>query len=130
VPPGTPQEHLAKARTALDAINGAGFSADAATRLADMKTRFGEMEKSYKETGVTKTASQERETGTRVTIRKTGTWSTYIGDVDRLAGELLGFPLASGSRIELAEPAKTQVRTFRTHLTNFALTADGTAGMK
>jgi hypothetical protein len=128
LPPGTPLEHLAKARAALDAIAATGFSPEAATRLSEMKTRFAEMEKSYKEMGVTKAAAQERETGTRFTIKKTGTWSTYIGDIDRLAGELLGFPLANGSRIQLAEPSKGQVQTFRTHLTHFALAADGTAG--
>jgi len=120
--------HLKEAKTTLGAITGSNLGPHAGSRLAELRTRFDALERSYTPGGRKTIAQQEGTYGNKVKMSQSPDWSSRIAEVDRLVGELLGFPTASGQRIQVDDATRGQLEEFRKHLTAFATAVNGTVG--
>jgi hypothetical protein len=125
---GSALAHLKEAKTTLGAVTGSNLGPHAASRLAELRTRFDALERSYSAGGRKTITQQEGPYGNTVKISQSPDWSPRIADIDRLAGELLGFPTASGQRIQVDAATRGRLEEFRKHLTAFAKAASGSIG--
>ena len=127
---GTPQEHLSKAKAALDSVETASVPASAKNKVTELKRRVSALEKSAAE-------------GAPASQKTTGksTWSTHVAEIDKILAEMIGPATratpesqtpagTTGSRTgedaKIDEATKSKLMEVRTHVTAFAAAMSGT----
>jgi hypothetical protein len=131
---GTPQEHLTKAKAALDDVQTASVPASAKAKITELKRHVSLLEKS---------AASETSAASKKPTDK-ATWSKHVAEIDKILTELVG-PTTSatppspgatgttgsraGGTAAIDEPTKSKLMEVRTHITAFAASMSG-AGAK
>lgn len=124
---GTPQEHLTKAKAALDDVQTASVPANAKGKITELKRHVSLLEKS---------ATSEASAASKKATDKP-TWSKHVAEIDKILTELVG-PTTSatpsspgaagttGSRTAtIDEATKSKLMEVRTHITAFAASMSG-----
>lgn len=127
---GTPQEHLRKAKTALDDVQTASVPASAKSKLTELKRHVSALEK----------AAGGASAASKPSTPEKSTWSTHVAEIDKILAEMIG-PAGpattpsqgatgttgsrAGDTAGIDETTKSKLMEVRTHITAFAASMSG-----
>jgi hypothetical protein len=136
----SPNEHLAQARQVLNNIPRASVTGPHASKLNEVRRHFAALEKSYAKDATGSASAPARGSKSGDKGAKSGSWNTHLMALDRALSDLLG--AESGDAATSATPGATgtsgaagaldgdvraDLEKFRTHITQFAAAASGSA---
>jgi hypothetical protein len=118
-----PAKELDAARRELAAIVSDRLEPRAALRFARLREAFARLEarvRAASQKRLTVTGAGGAGRGARYRIVQQIDWTAEVATVDRLTGELLGFPVPGEPPLIVDSVTRAALERFRTHFTRFA----------
>ena len=136
---GTPQEHLRKAKAALESIDPTAVTGPAKSQVAEVKRHLNALERAAGSTSNASATGAAQQNPRATAARGNASWSTEVAAIDSLLASLLGAGTtgATGTTgttgttgsasVTIDEATRAALMDVRRHVTSFAAAMSGTA---